>query len=121
MADNAASAPFVNLYVSLHTSSPTASGTQTNNEAAYPSYARVAVTRATAGWTVTGNSVSPVATITFPQSTGSPAETETFFGVGTSNTGAGNLLYFGPISPTIAITAAGVTPALTTGSIISEV
>lgn len=38
-----------NLYVSLHTSSPTAAGTQTSNEAAYTSYARVAVTRTSGG------------------------------------------------------------------------
>lgn len=118
LADNAASSPFTNLYVSLHTASPTASGNQTSNEAAYGSYARVAVTRTTGGWTVTLNSVSPVATIVFPAAT-SGSETETYFGIGTSSSGAGNLLYYGAISPTIAVSS-GVTPELTTASAITE-
>lgn len=118
MADNAASSPFTNLYVSLHTASPTATGNQASSEAAYTGYARVAVARTTGGWTVTTNSVSPVATIIFPAATGG-SETETYFGVGTSSSGNGHLLYFGPISPTIAVSN-GVTPELTTGSAITE-
>jgi hypothetical protein len=118
LADNAASAPFTNLYISLHTATPTASGNQTSSEAAYTSYSRVAVTRTSGGWTVTANSVSPVATIVFPAATGG-SETETFFGVGTSATAAGHLLYFGAISPTIAVSN-GVTPELTTASAITE-
>ncbi len=47
------------LYVSLHTGDPGEAGDQTTNECAYTSYARVAVARSGAGWTVTGNSVSP--------------------------------------------------------------
>ena len=118
MADNAASSPFTNLYVSLHTATPTATGSQTSSEAAYGSYARVAVARTTGGWTVTANAVAPVATISFPACT-SGTETETFFGIGTSSSGAGNLLYFGPVSPTIGVST-GVTPQLTTSSVISE-
>ena len=65
IADNAATSPFTNLYVSLHTSSPGAGGSQTTNEAAYTSYARVAVARTSGGWTVTGSSVVPAATVSF--------------------------------------------------------
>ncbi len=119
MADNAASSPFTNLYVSLHTASPTATGNQTSNEAAYTSYARVAIARTTGGWTVTANSVSPVATVIFPAATGG-SETETFFGVGTSSSGAGHLLYFGSISPTIVV-ANGVTPELAVATAVTEV
>jgi hypothetical protein len=118
MADNAASSPFTNLYVSLHTASPTATGNQTTNEAAYTSYARVAVARTSGGWNVVNNSVTPVATVTFPAASGG-SETETYFGVGTSASGAGHLLYFGAISPTIPVTT-GVIPELTTGSTITE-
>lgn len=118
MADNASSSPFTNLYVSLHTASPGATGNQTTNEAGYTSYARVAVARSGSGWTVTANSVSPVATIVFPAATGG-SETETFFGVGTSSTLAGHLLYFGSISPTIVVSN-GVTPELTTGTAVTE-
>jgi len=118
IADNAASSPLTNLYVSLHTASPGAGGDQTTNEAAYTGYARVAVARTSSGWTVTGQSVSPASTITFPAATGG-SETETYFAVGTASSGAGVLLYFGAISPTIAV-ANGVTPELTTSSTVTE-
>ena len=54
------------LYVSLHTADPGEAGTQTTNEAAYTSYARVAVARSGAGFTVSGNTVNPAADIVFP-------------------------------------------------------
>jgi hypothetical protein len=41
-----------NLYISLHTADPGADGDQTTSECAYTSYARVAVARSGAGWTV---------------------------------------------------------------------
>lgn len=121
MADNAASSPFTNLYVSLHTASPTASGDQTSNEATYTNYARVAVARNSGGWTVTNNSVAPVATISFPQSGGSPDEVLTYFGIGTSSSGAGHLLYFGAISPSITVNSSGITPEITTSSALTEI
>ncbi len=118
LADNASSSPITNIYISLHTASPTASGNQSSNEATYTSYARVAVARTSGGWTVTGGSVSPVSTISFPAATGG-SETITYIGIGTASSGTGKLLYWGSISPTIAV-ANGVTPQLTTATTISE-
>lgn len=118
IADNAGTSPLTNLYVSLHTSDPGEAGSQTSNECAYTSYARVAVARSGSGWTVTGNSVSPAANIDFPEATGG-TETATHFGVGTAASSTGKLLYKGAISPTIAIST-GVTPRLTTASAITE-
>ena len=118
IADNASVGPLTTLYISLHTASPTIGGDQTTNEAAYGSYTRVGVARTAGGWTVTGNSVSPVANITFPIAT-SGTETETFFGVGTDASGAGKLLYFGTVSPTIGVTT-GVTPQLTNLTVVTE-
>jgi hypothetical protein len=106
------------LYVSLHTADPGEAGDQTTSECTYTSYARVAVARSGAGWTVTNNSVSPAATITFPAGTGGSG-TATYFGVGTASSGAGVLLYSGAISPTI-VTGNGITPSLTTASAITE-
>lgn len=117
IADNAAGSPLTNLYVSLHTGTP-AGGNQTTSEAGYTSYARVAVARTSGGWTVSGGSVSPNATISFPAATGG-SETETYFGVGTASSGSGKLLYYGPVSPTIVVSN-GVQPQLTTGSAITE-
>lgn len=106
------------LYVSLHTADPGEAGDQTTNEIAYTSYARVAVARSGSGFTVTGNSVSPAATVTFPAGTGGSG-TATHFGIGTASSGAGVLLYKGAISPTI-VCGSGVTPSLTTASAITE-
>ena len=105
-------------YVSLHTSDPGEAGDQTTNEIAYTSYNRVAVARSGSGWTVTVNSVSPAATVTFPAGTGGSG-TATHFGVGTASSGAGVLLYKGAISPTI-VCGSGITPSLTTASTITE-
>lgn len=118
MADNAATSPLTNLYVSLHTADPTASGNQTSSEIAYTSYARVAVARTSGGWTVSTNTVVPAATISFPAGTGGSG-TATFWAVGTASTGTGKILYSGAISPSI-VTGSGVTPQLTTASTITE-
>lgn len=116
LAINATSSPITDLYVSLHTASP-AAGDQTTSEAAYTSYARVAVARTAGGWTVSTNTVVPVAAITFPAATGG-SETETFAGIGKSVSGAGELYFYGAISPTIAVSN-GVTPSLTTASTLT--
>lgn len=118
IADNAATSPLTNLYVALHTADPGEAGDQTTNECAYTSYARVAVARTTGGWTVTGNSVSPVATISFPQATGG-SETATHASVGTASSGTGKILYSGTVTPNIVISS-GVTPELTAASTITE-
>lgn len=106
------------LYVSLHTADPGEAGDQTTNEIAYTSYARVAVARSGAGWTVTANSVSPAADITFPAGTGGSG-TATHWGVGTASAGAGVLLYSGTISPNI-VCGNGITPVLDSASAITE-
>src|ERR1700741_2493971 len=91
-----AASPLTDLYVSLHTDDPGEGGNQTTNEVTYTSYARVAVARNSGGWVVTGNSVKPNATITFPAGTGGSG-IATHFGVGTDASGAGKLLYKGAI------------------------
>ena len=106
------------LWVSLHTADPGEIGNQSTSEAAYTGYARVGVARSGSGWTVTGNSVSPAATISFPAATGGTA-TVTHFGIGTAQTGNGVLLYKGTVSPSISV-ATGVTPQLTTSTAITE-
>ena len=115
----AASGTAGSLYLSLHTADPTAGGNQSSSEISYTGYARVAVARSSGGFTVTGNSVSPAALEAFAASTGGTGGTAAYFGIGTSSSGAGVLLYAGPISPTIAISS-GVTPELTTATAITE-
>lgn len=84
------------LHVSLHTADPGEAGDQTTNEAAYTNYARQAVGRSGAGWTVSGNQVSNAAAINFPQC-GVTGATITHWGIGTDLSGAGKLLYKGPL------------------------
>lgn len=118
LADNAASSPLTNLYVSLHTADPGEAGNQSTNETTYTSYARVAVARTSGGWTVTNNSVSPVANIDFPAATGGSGVI-TYFGVGSASSGSGVLYYSGTVTPNITVSS-GVTPRLTTASTITE-
>lgn len=120
IADNAGSSPLTNLFVSLHTADPGAGGSQTTNEAAYGSYARVSVARTSGGFTVSGSSVTPAANIVFPAATGSPSETETWFAIGTATSGTGKILYRGPVTPGIAVTSAGAVPTLLTTSTVTE-
>lgn len=124
VAINATSSPITSIFTSLHTSDPGAAGDQTTNEMTtgqYLGYTRVAVTRASGagGWTVTTNSVSPQATITFPAGTGGSGATANFFAVGSLTSGAGVRFYSGTISPTIAC-GNGVTPSLSTATAITE-
>ena len=119
IAENDTTSPATNLYVSLHTADPGEAGSQTTSEIAYTGYARVAVARTSGGWTVTANSVSPVASIDFPVSSGGAGGTVTHFGVGTASSGAGVLLYSGTVSPNFVV-ASGVTPKLSTATAITE-
>jgi hypothetical protein len=115
IADNAASSPLTNLYVSLHTGDPGEAGSQTTNECAYTSYARVAVARSGSGWTVSSNAVTNAAAITFPQATGG-SETATHFAVGTAASSTGKVLYKGALSSSLAISN-GITPEFGAGDL----
>lgn len=118
VAINATSSPITSVFASLHTADPGTSGDQTTSEIGYTSYARVGVVRTSSGWTVTTNSCSPVAAITFPAGTGGSG-TATFFALGTLTSGAGVRFYSGTVTPNI-ICGNGITPSLTTATTITE-
>lgn len=103
------------LYVALHTADPTETGTQTGSEAAYTDYARVAVARSGAGWTVTGNAVTNAALVQFPQCSGG-SETLTWFSIGTASSGTGKILYRGQLSSSLAVSS-GIQPQFAAGEI----
>lgn len=115
LADNAASSPATNLYISLHTSSPGETGDQTTNEATYTSYARVAVARTGGGFTVSGNNASNAATVTFPEATGG-SNTITHFGIGLASSGSGTLLFYGALDASLAVSN-GITPFFSAGDL----
>lgn len=109
------------LWWSLHTADPGEAGTAVTNETAYTNYVRVAAARASGagGFTVTGNSVSPPANIDFAQCGVTPGAAITHFGIVSTSSGAGKLLYSGTVTPNITM-ATGVIPRLTTASTITE-
>lgn len=119
IADNAASGPLTNLYVSLHTADPGESGTQSTNETSYGSYARVAVARTAGGWTGSGNSISPQSNIDFATCTSGTA-TITHAAIGVTGSGAGKILYKGALTPNISVSTTSGPPRITTASTITE-
>ena len=117
LADNTATSPNTNLYLSLHTAAP-ASDSQSSNETTYTGYARVAVARTTGGFTVTTNSAVLAAQATFGACTAGTA-TITNFALGMLSSGAGLILWTGTVSPNISV-AVPVQPILSTGTTITE-
>lgn len=115
LAENDSSSPLTVLEVSLHTADPGEAGTQQTNEATYTSYARVAVARSNAGWTVLNNGVSNAVAVTFPACTGG-TNTITHFGIGTAHTGAGKLLYSGELGLSLAVSQ-GIIPTFPIGDL----
>ena len=108
IADNAASAPLTNLYLSLHTADPGTGNSQLTNETSYTNYARVAVLRTSAGWTVATNTAVNAALAQFPQC-GATGATLTYVAIGTAATGAGNVLYAGALNSSLTV-ANGIQP-----------
>jgi len=117
VAQNIATSPITQHWISLHTADPGDTGTQATSEATYTSYVRTAVTRGTTGWSVSGSTATPVANIDFAACTGS-TNTITHFGIGRSSTGAGTLDISGTVTPNISVSS-GVTPRLTTATTVS--
>lgn len=104
------------FYISLHTATLNDThSAQTQDEAAYTSYARVAVARSTSGWTVASGTVDNDAAISFPAATGG-SETETYFGIGSALSGAGNLQIYGALTASLAVSS-GITPEFAAGAL----
>ena len=118
IADNAATSPLTQLFLSLHTADPGEAGSQTTSEATYTGYARVGVNRNSGGFSITTNAVTLVANTDFGACTAG-TNTITHFAIGTAASGAGKVLYKGALSPTISVTS-GVTPRILSGTIVTE-
>ena len=95
------------LYLALHTADPGEAGTAITSEAAYGSYARVAVTRGT-DFTVSGNQVSNANLEQFPQCT-SGSEVITYASIVTSSAGAGTIIVRAALTSSITVST-GVQP-----------
>lgn len=103
------------LYVALHTADPGEAGVQNTSEATYTGYARVAVARSGAGWTVSANAVANAAAINFGACTAG-SNTITYFSVGVALSGATKILYRGALTSSLAVSA-GITPSFAIGEL----
>jgi len=88
------------VYVALHTADPGEAGDQTTNECNYTGYARKAVARSGAGWTVTGNQVQNAAAIPFDPCTAG-SNVATHWSIGVAASGASKIIHKGSLGTSI--------------------
>lgn len=103
------------FYVALHTADPGEAGDQTTSEAAYTSYARVAVARDAGGWTRTTSTIANTALVQFPQCSGSSALC-THFSIGTASSGAGQIIVSGALVSSLSVST-GIQPQFAAGEL----
>lgn len=109
LADNDATSPATNLYISLHTADPGVGGSQLTNEASYTGYARLAIDRTGTGWDAASAGASVNSALAqFAECTAGSA-TVTHVAIGKASSGAGLVLYAGALSASRAISA-GIQP-----------
>lgn len=103
------------FYIALHTADPGETGGPTTSEATYTGYARVAVARSGAGWTITGNTASNAALVAFAACTAG-SNTITHFSIVSTSSGAGDLLGSGALVASLAVSS-GITPSFAIGQL----
>ncbi len=103
------------LYVALHTADPGEAGDQTTSEATYTGYARVAVARSAAGWTVTNNVADNVDAVTFGACTVGSNHI-THVSVGVASAGASKILWSGELTAHLDVSP-GITPSFAAGAL----
>ena len=116
IADNAATSPATNLYLSLHTADPGVGGTQSTSETSYTNYVRIAVIRTSAGWTVATNTATNAALAQFAIC-GATGATLTYVAIGMLSTGAGIIVYSGALNSSLAV-ANGIQPQFAIGALV---
>jgi hypothetical protein len=105
-------------YWALHTADPGPAGNQSTNEVSYTGYARQPINRDAAAWDLPATVADVVNPVDFPiPSAGSGSAP--YASIGDAASGAGNILYYGPLTPAIVI-AVGVTPQILDTSTITE-
>lgn len=113
------------FYLALHTADPGDNGSQASSETNYVDYARQAINRTAAamGCTLASPSVASfVSDIIFPDiGAASAAQTLTHWSLGFDAAGAGEILFRGPIAPTLPIASGQSGPILAAGTTITEV
>jgi hypothetical protein len=109
------------FYVALHTADPGEAGVQTTSEATYTGYARQAVARSGAGWTVSGTAptqVANAAAITYPACTAG-GDSLTHFSVGDDLAGGGKIRYIGTLTGSpVVVSTVNTPPSFAIGVLI---
>ena len=96
------------FYVALFTGDPGESGSAAN-ECVYTGYARVGVARNSGGWTVSGDTATNTAAVTFGECTAG-SETATHFGICKADAESTNdLIFYGTLDSSLAIST-GIIP-----------
>lgn len=108
------------FYIALCSGDPGETGDLANNEitaAEYGQYARVAVARSGAGWTVSGANVSNAAAVTFAEMTSGTGVTATHFAICEADTELTNdAILYGALDSGLAISN-GITPEFAIGEL----
>lgn len=102
------------LWIALHTADPGEAGTAVTSEAAYGSYSRAVLTRAS-DFTVSGNQVSNANLEQFPQCT-SGSSTITYASIVTSASGAGTIIVRAILNTPIPVST-GIQPQFAAGAL----
>lgn len=108
------------LFIALHTADPGEAGNQSTSEIAYTGYARVAVARSGAGFTVSGTAptqIANAAAVTFGLCTAGSG-TATHFSIGYETSGATKIFVSGALNANLAISA-GITPSFAIGQLVA--
>jgi len=116
IAENDATSPLANLYLSLHTADPGVGNNQTTNETAYTNYVRIAVARTTGGWDAPASGATANAALAQFAQCGVTGATLTHVAIGTASSGAGTVLYAGALSSSLAV-ANGIQPQFAAGAL----
>lgn len=103
IAENDTTSPNTSLYLALHTSDPGVGGTQSTNETAYTNYVRIPVLRTTGGFTAPASSTSSNAALLQFAQCGVTGATVTHVSLGLLPSGAGQILYSGPLNSSLAV------------------
>ena len=90
-----------NLYLALYTADPDESGTAITNETVYTNYARQTLIKSSA-WTDGGSTFTNANLIQFPVC-GASGATITHAAIVTTSSGAGQILYSGQLSSSLAV------------------
>lgn len=103
------------VYIGLHTADPGAGGDQTTNEATYTGYARKAVARSNAEFSVSVGVATNLNAELFALCTAG-SNTITHWSIGVASAGAGKLMYFGALPSSLPVSA-NIQPNVAVGAL----